>query len=53
MTDFLKLVLRNSIFDRANNMVGVSDGLKQDEGRVQALLDKMINQTAYCKAHIQ
>ena len=53
LEDFLKFVLNNSLFDSNRNMVNVAGILKQDEERVYALLDKMVNMTEECQEQIK
>ena len=47
--DTLIFILNNSLFDSSSRMVRVADVLKQDEERIHALLDKMVNMTEHCQ----
>jgi len=51
--EVLKFILNNSFFDSNKNMVRVADILRQDEERIFALLDKMVNMTEHCQAYIK
>ena len=46
-------ILNNSLFDSSKNMIRVADILRQDENRVYALLDKMVNMTEHCQSYIK
>ena len=51
--EVLKFILNNSLFDSNKNMVRIADILRQDEERIFALLDKMVNMTEHCQAYIK
>ena len=48
----LQFILNNSHFDQNKNMIRVADILRQDENRIFALLDNMVNMTEHCQAYI-